>query len=73
MSKELIKILKAMTALKEHCEQQDGCDDCPFRIVEENRVFGEIKKYCQLQKIGVELSYLPCAWDIDEIANIMDR
>ena len=73
MSKELKKILKTMSALKEHCEQQNGCEDCPFCIVENNLVYGEKYRYCQLKELAHELSHMPCAWDIDEIADIMNR
>ena len=74
MTIELKKILNTITALKDHCEENDGCENCPFMIVVERKlVYGGKYKYCQLQALAKELSHMPCSWDIDEIADIMNR
>lgn len=73
MTKELKKILNTMSNIKGYCDERIGCEGCPFQIVEKNMVYGEIKEYCQIQKLAHELFHCPCAWDIDEIADIMNR
>lgn len=73
MSKDLIKIINTLETISKYCNDREGCEGCKFQIKELNMVYGEMSSYCQLKELGRMLSHMPCAWDIDEIANIMDR
>ena len=73
MSNDIKRLIKGMQIIKKYCENREGCEGCPLQIIEENIVFGETKRYCQAQAIARELSHMPCACDIDEIADIMNR
>ena len=61
-------MLPPVNTLQELYDKYDERD-----LVENNLVYGEKYRYCQLKEVAHELSHMPCAWDIDEIADIMDR
>lgn len=73
MTKELEKILNTMQVIKGYCDERNGCEGCPFFIIDSNLVYGDVKTYCQIRELGKQLASAPCSWDMESIEDIAVR
>lgn len=65
------KFIEWLRKIKEYCEKQCNCSNCPFSIKEKNEYDVEVDS-CQVETLAFNL-YIepPNDWDMEEIERII--
>jgi len=69
----MIEILETLRKIKEFCEAQNNCKECPFSCEVNRPAYNETVYHCSFVDLFMVLQDPPSDWDLPWIEGILSR